>query len=82
MVNCLACDRDRQGPGPGFQRYPCTRSRPFSAGFGPAVFGAFYESDGNYDAILLISSVLFVVGAVPLLLLGKYRDYEEPLEAE
>lgn len=52
------------------------------AGFGPAVFGAFYESDGNYDAILLISSVLFVVGAVPLLLLGKYRDYEEPLEAE
>ncbi len=52
------------------------------AGFGPAVFGAFYESDGNYDAILLISSVLFVVGAVPLLLLDKYRDYEEPLEAE
>ncbi|MDG2376735.1 MAG: hypothetical protein P8M18_10350 [Woeseiaceae bacterium] len=52
------------------------------AGFGSAVFGAFYESDGNYDAILLISSVLFVVGAVPLLLLDKYRDYEEPLEAE
>lgn len=52
------------------------------AGIGPAVFGAFFESDGNYDSILLISSVLFIAGAVPLLLLGKYRDYEEPLEPE
>ena len=49
------------------------------AGIGPAVFGAFFESDGNYDRILLISSALFVAGAVPLLLLGKYRDYEEPI---
>jgi predicted MFS family arabinose efflux permease len=52
------------------------------AGIGPAVYGAFFEADGNYDSILLISSVLFVAGAVPLLLLGKYRDYEEPLEGE
>ena len=50
------------------------------AGIGPAVFGAYYESDGNYDRILLVSSALFVVGAVPLLLLGKYRDYDEPIE--
>ncbi len=49
------------------------------AGIGPAVFGAFFEADGNYDRVLLISSVLFIVGAVPLLLLGKYRDYEEPI---
>ena len=48
------------------------------AGIGPAVFGAYFESDGNYDAILKISSVLFVLGALPLLLLGKYRDYQEP----
>jgi MFS family permease len=50
------------------------------AGIGPAVFGAYYESDGNYDRILLVSSALFVLGAVPLLLLGKYRDYDEPIE--
>ena len=49
------------------------------AGIGPAVFGAFFEADGNYDRILLISSVLFIAGALPLLLLGKYRDYEEPI---
>ena len=52
------------------------------AGIGPAVFGAYFEADGNYDKILMISSVLFVAGAVPLLLLGKYRDYEEPLDEE
>ena len=49
------------------------------AGVGPAVFGWSYDVTGSYDRILLISSVLFVVGALPLLLLGKYRDYEEPL---
>ncbi len=49
------------------------------AGIGPAVFGAFYEADGNYDRILMISSALFIVGAVPLLLLGKYRDFDEPV---
>ncbi len=52
------------------------------AGIAPAVFGAFFEADGNYDAILMISGVLFVAGAVPLLLLGKYRDYDEPLKQE
>jgi len=50
------------------------------AGIGPAVYGAFFESDGNYDTILKISSILFVVGALPLLLLGKYRDYQEPID--
>ncbi len=45
------------------------------AGIGPAVFGNSFEKLGSYDAILKISSVLFIVGAVPLLLLGKYRDY-------
>ena len=52
------------------------------AGIGPAVFGRYFEAEGNYDSILLISSVMFVAGAVPLLLLGRYRDYEEPLEPE
>ena len=50
------------------------------AGIGPAVYGAYFEADGNYDAILKISAVLFLIGALPLLLLGKYRDYEEPIE--
>jgi len=45
------------------------------AGLGPTIFGRFYESLGNYNAILKISAVLFLVGAIPLLFLGKYRDY-------
>ena len=49
------------------------------AGIAPAVFGFFFEAEGNYDTILKISGALFVAGAIPLLLLGKYRDYDEPL---
>ena len=52
------------------------------AGIGPAVFGRSYDKLGSYDSILLVSSVLFIVGALPLLLLGKYRDYAEPLDDE
>lgn len=50
------------------------------AGFGPAVYGAFFEANGNYTTILLISGACFVAGALPLLLLGKYRDYDEQLD--
>jgi len=50
------------------------------AGIGPAVFGASFEATGNYDTILKVSSLLFLAGALPLLLLGKYRDYETPIE--
>ena len=50
------------------------------AGFGPYFFGRSFEITGSYDTILKIASVLFLVGAIPLLLLGKYRDYNEPLE--
>ena len=50
------------------------------AGIGPAVFGQIYDATGSYDSILKISSILFIVGAIPLLLLGEYRDYETPLE--
>ena len=46
------------------------------AGFGPAVFARFEQASGSYDSILRISAVLFVVGAVPLLLLGRYRDFD------
>ena len=51
------------------------------AGLGPFVFGWSFDVTGSYDKILLISSALFVAGSLPLLLLGKYRDYEEPLSA-
>jgi hypothetical protein len=38
---------------------------------------------GSYsDRILLVSSALFLIGAIPLLLLGKYRDYDEPIEEQ
>lgn len=50
------------------------------AGIGPAVYGHYFEVDGNYDAILRISAFLFVAGALPLLLLGKYREFNKPLE--
>ena len=50
------------------------------AGIGPAVFGASFDATGSYDSILLIASLLFVAGALPLLLLGKYRDFTEPNE--
>lgn len=52
------------------------------AGIGPAVFGQSFDATGSYDSVLKISSVLFVIGALPLLLLGKYRDFEEPIEAD
>ena len=52
------------------------------AGIGPAVFGWSYDNLGSYDSILLVSSALFLIGALPLLLLGKYRDYAEPLDEE
>ena len=49
------------------------------AGIGPAVFASFFDRTGSYDGIFMVSAALFLVGALPLLLLGKYRDYTEPL---
>lgn len=51
------------------------------AGIGPAVFGWSFEQTGSYDRILIISSVLFLAGALPLLLLGKYRDFKPANDA-
>ena len=50
------------------------------AGLGPAVFAWSRDQTGSYDSILLIASALFLAGSLPLLLLGKYRDYETPIE--
>ena len=46
------------------------------SGFGPWVFARSYSATGSYDTMLKISAVLFIVGALPLLFLGKYRDFE------
>lgn len=51
------------------------------AGIGPAVFGASFEANGSYDGMLLIGAGLFIAGALPLLLLGKYRDYQSETES-
>ena len=49
------------------------------AGIGPAIFGYFFDRTQTYDTILMISALLFIAGALPLLLLGRYRDFTEPL---
>ena len=45
------------------------------AGVGPYIYGAAYEASGSYDRILILSSFLFIAGALPILFLGKYRDF-------
>lgn len=44
------------------------------AGVGPYVYAMAFEATGSYSTILMLSSILFIAGALPILLLGKYRD--------
>ena len=46
------------------------------AGFGPYFFGRSFATTGSYDQILGYSMIAIIVGAVPLLFLGKYRQFE------
>jgi len=46
------------------------------AGIGPYAYGVSFSSTGSYDTILQISAVMFLVGALPLLLLGRYREFD------
>jgi MFS family permease len=46
------------------------------AGTGPWVFAKVYESTGTYDVVLKYAGIAFILGAIPLLMLGKYRDFE------
>lgn len=46
------------------------------AGLAPPIFALAFDTAGNYDGILKVASVLFVAGALPLLLLGKYRNFD------
>ena len=52
------------------------------AGMGPWVMGRVFEASGSYDPILGYVGVAFVVGALPLLLLGPYRRFEEQQPAQ
>lgn len=45
------------------------------AGIGPVVFGRAFDATGNYDGPLMLSAGLLVLGAVLLLLLGRYRTF-------
>jgi MFS family permease len=45
------------------------------AGSGPWVFGKVFELTGTYDIVLKYAAMAFILGAAPLLLLGKYRFY-------
>jgi len=47
------------------------------SGSGPWVFARSYSATGTYDTMLNISAILFIIGALPLLFLGKYRDFRE-----
>ena len=45
------------------------------AGTAPAIFARAFDMTGSYDGILNVVAIGFVAGAVPLLLLGKYREF-------
>jgi predicted MFS family arabinose efflux permease len=46
------------------------------AGFGPYFYGRYFARTGSFAGILELSAVLFLIGAVPLLLLGRYRRFD------
>ena len=50
---------------------------PFGLGsaVSPALYGAVRDATGNYDAMLRVAMVLFVVGAVLPLTLGRYPEF-------
>lgn len=47
-----------------------------AASLSPAVYGWVRDSTGNYDAMLYVAMGLFVTGAVLLLGLGRYPDFQ------
>jgi hypothetical protein len=51
------------------------------AGLGPAWFGKQFSATGSYDHAFRIAALLFLAGALPLLLLGAYRTFAPPSTA-
>lgn len=50
------------------------------AGVGPSIYGAVFDSTHSYAGVLTASAVLFIVGGLLLLALGRYRKFA-PVEA-
>lgn len=51
------------------------------AGLGPAWFGKQFSATGSYDHAFRVAALLFLAGALPLLLLGAYRTFASPSPA-
>lgn len=49
----------------------------FASGISPFLFGKVFDVTGSYQPILYVAAVLFVLGAVALLSLGRYPTFEE-----
>jgi predicted MFS family arabinose efflux permease len=49
----------------------------FASGVSPFLFGKVFDVTGSYQPILYVAAVLFVVGAVSLLSLGRYPHLDE-----
>jgi len=49
----------------------------FASGISPFLFGKVFDVTGSYRPILYVAAVLFVLGAVALLTLGRYPKFEE-----
>ena len=50
------------------------------AAVAPAIFGRAHDTFGNYDQIFFISAILFLLGSIILLGLGKYPVFAEETE--
>jgi MFS family permease len=49
----------------------------FASGISPFLFGKVFDVTGSYQPILYVAAVLFIVGAVSLLTLGRYPRFDE-----
>ncbi|MEM6700350.1 MAG: MFS transporter, partial [Bacteroidota bacterium] len=47
------------------------------AGFGPYIFGRSFTQTGSYDTIMGYAVFAFLAGSIPLLFLGKYREFKQ-----
>ncbi|MGD1954950.1 MAG: MFS transporter [Sphingomonadales bacterium] len=48
------------------------------SGLAPAIFGSVFDKNGTYDPVLGITAVLFIIGPLLLLGLGRYPVFAEP----
>ena len=48
-----------------------------ASGIAPPIFAYFYDTQGSYSIIMLYAAGLFIIGAILLLLLGRYPNYNK-----